>query len=56
MNQKTWDKIKKYRAKYRDSINGWALAYMVGEEYTNEKVKVSKSQRSKIGRRKAKTT
>ena len=55
MKQKAWIKIKEYRDKYKDSINGWALAYMVGEEYMNEKSKMSKAKRKKIGKRKAKT-
>ena len=55
MNQKVWDKIKSYRAKYKDSINGWAVAYMVGEEFISEKSKVSKSKRKKIGKSNTKT-
>ena len=34
MNSKAWKKIKYWRAKYKDSPNGWALSQMIGKDYT----------------------
>ena len=56
MNKGLWERIKYWRNKYKDMPNGYYVAMMIGEEYTSEKSKLSSSQRSKVGGRKAKIT
>ena len=56
MNQKTWGKIKYYRDKYRNSINGWALANLIGDGYDSESRRSSSAKRKRLGKRKSKTT
>ena len=56
MNTKTWDRIKYYREKYKNTPNGWALALMIGSEYNSEEYNYSASRRRKNRNRKRKTT
>tara|TARA_R100000152_G_C6741303_1_gene165079 strand:+ start:80 stop:250 length:171 start_codon:yes stop_codon:yes gene_type:complete len=56
MNISIWKKIQYWRRKYKSTPNGWAVAYMIGEEYTNEKSNLSPSKRSKLGGHKTKIT
>ena len=37
LNKNTWKKIQYWRNKYKNPPNGWALAYMIGEEYEPKK-------------------
>ena len=45
MNSKTWKLIQHWRRKYNSTPNGWAVAYMVGEEYVSEISKISRQKR-----------
>ena len=55
-NKSLWEKIQYYRNKYRNTPNGWAVAHLIGEEYDNEKSRVSKKKREKLVKRKEKAT
>ncbi len=46
MNTKTWKLIQYWRNKYNSTPNGWAVAYMVGEEYVSEISKKSPQKRN----------
>ena len=46
MNSKTWKLIQHWRRKYNSTPNGWAVAYMVGEEYVSEISKISRQKRN----------
>ena len=39
MNKATWIKIQQWRDYYNSTPNGWAVAYMIGEEYETKKRK-----------------
>ncbi len=52
MNSKTWKLIQYWRRKYNSTPNGWAAAYMVGEEYITE---LSKQNKKKDVKRNKKT-
>tara|TARA_Y100001963_G_scaffold135288_1_gene196731 strand:- start:1039 stop:1182 length:144 start_codon:yes stop_codon:yes gene_type:complete len=47
MNADIWKRIKYWRRKYKDKPNGYFVAMMIGEEYTNEKSRKSKARRIK---------
>ena len=36
MNSKTWNKIKYWREKYKDTPNGWMLSQMIGTNYSGQ--------------------
>lgn len=52
MTSKTWKLIQYWRRKYNSTPNGWAVAYMVGEEYITE---LSKKNKKKDVKRNKKT-
>ena len=56
MQKGLWERIKYWRNKYKDMRNGYFVAMMIGEEYMNEKSRLSKPMRKKVGGRKAKIT
>jgi hypothetical protein len=47
MNRKTWKLIQYWRDKYNSTPNGWAVAYMVGEDYVSELSKINKKRNVK---------
>ena len=55
-NKSLWEKIQYYRNKYRNTPNGWAVAHLIGEEYDNEKSRVSKKKREQLVKHKEKAT
>ena len=49
MNKATWVKIQQWRDYYNSTPNGWAVAYMIGEEYDSSKnIKKRKKNEERI--------
>ncbi len=54
MNTKTWKLIQYWKNKYNSTPNGWAVAYIVGEEYLTEASKQSLQKRNVKSNKKTK--
>ena len=45
------NRIKFWKDKYKDSLNGWVVAQMIGEEYMSPHSRTSPQKRKKLKKR-----